>query len=326
MVTSTTATTGSYIDVNGIVSQLMTIERRPISKLVTQEASYQSKLTALGTIKGAMSAFQTAVQGLSSAASFQAVKATPSDSTVLSATAGSTAAPGVYSLDVTSLAQAQTLMAAGQASMTAAIGTGAATTLTFDTGTISGGAFNTTTGQYTGAAYTSSGAGTKTVTIDATNNSLQGIRDAINTANIGVTASIVNDGSGTPYRLTLSSQNAGVSNSMKITVAGDAAISGLLSNDPAAVQNLTQTVAAQNANFKVNGVAVSKTSNTVSDVIQGVTLSLSKTTTTPTSLTIANDTAAATTAVNNFVSAYNNLASALKLASAYDPADRKSVV
>lgn len=321
MVAATSATTGTNIDVNSIVTQLMTIERKPISKLLAQEASYQSKLSAFGTVKGALASFQTALQGLS-ASSFQAVKATPSDATVFAASASSTAAPGVYSLAVTSLAQAQNLVATGQTSMTAAIGSGIPTTLTFDTGTISGGTFNSVTGAYTGAAYTSNGAGTKTVTIDATNNSLQGIRDAINTANVGVTASIVNDGSGTPYRLTLSSNNTGISNSMKVAVAGDATISGLLSYDPAAVQNMAQTAAAQNANFTVNGVAASKTSNTVSDVIQGITLTLSKTTTAPVSLTVAQDTAAVSTAITNFVAAYNNLSSTLKISSAYDSATK----
>lgn len=110
MVAATSATTGTNIDVNSIVTQLMTLERKPISKLLAQEASYQSKLSAFGTVKGALASFQTALQGLS-ASSFQAVKATPSDATVFAASASSTAAPGVYSLAVTSLAQAQNLVA-----------------------------------------------------------------------------------------------------------------------------------------------------------------------------------------------------------------------
>ena len=263
MVTATaSATTGTSIDVNSIVSQLMAVEQRPITKLNVQEASYQAKLSAFGTIKGALATFQSTLQGLSNVSKFQAVNATPSDTTIFSATAASTAIAGSYSLDITSLAQSQKLVAAGQTSSTAAIGTGAATTVTFDFGSISGGTFSAVTGAYTGAAFTSNGNATKSININSTNNSLQGIRDAINSLKMGVTATIINDGSGTPYRLALSSDSSGANNSLKISVTGDTAVSNLLANDPAGVQHLAETVTAQNANFKVNGVAVSKSSNT----------------------------------------------------------------
>jgi flagellar hook-associated protein 2 len=323
---TTSATSSGALDVNGIVSQLMSIERQPINKLSTQEASYQAKLSAYGSVKGALAGFQTALQGLTSANKFQSLTATPSDTTVFSASATSSAVAGTYSLEVTSLAQAQKLVAAGQASSTAAIGTGAATTVTFDFGTISGGSFNTGTGRYTGASYLSNGSGTKSITIDSSNNSLQGIRDAINSAKIGVTASIVNDGSGTPYRLALSSDNNGASNSIKISVSGDAAVSSLLSNDPAATQNMSETVTAQNANFKVNGVTVSKTSNTISDVIQGVTLNLSKVTTSAATLTVARDAATVNSSISSFVKAYNDLNTTLKGVSAYDATNKRGAI
>lgn len=328
--TATSATTSTNIDVNSIVSQLMTVEQRPITKLNTQEASYQAKLSAYGSVKGAVASFQSAVQSLGSASKFQAVKATPSDTSVFSASASSIAMAGTYSLEVTSLAQAQKLVAAGEASSTDAIGSGAATTVTFDFGTISGSLLGS--GKYdTGATFTSNGNGTKSITIDSSNNSLQGIRDAINAANAGVTATIVNDGSGTPYRLALSSDSSGASNSLKVSVSGDAGVSSLLANDPAggAVgQNMAETVTAKNADFKVNGVAVSKASNSVSDVIQGVTLTLTNKTAvgSPVSLTVARDTAAISTSISSFVKAYNDLAAALKNVSAYDPASKRGAI
>ncbi|MEQ1743744.1 MAG: flagellar filament capping protein FliD, partial [Candidatus Nitrotoga sp.] len=221
-----------------------------------------------------------------------------------------------------SLAQSQKLVAAGQTSSTAAIGTGAATTVTFDFGSISGGTFSALTGAYTGAAFTSNGNATKSINIDSTNNSLQGIRDAINSLKMGVTATIINDGSGTPYRLALSSDSSGASNSLKISVAGDTAISDLLANDPAGVQHLAETVTAQNANLKVNGVTVSKSSNIVSDVIPGVTLTLNKITASSASLTIARDTTTISNSISGFVKAYNELSSALTTISAYNPATK----
>lgn len=312
------------LDVNSIVSQLMQVERQPLAKFAAREAGQQARLTAYGSVKSAVSGFQTAVNGLNNVARFQSLTATPSDKAFFTATATSIASPGTYSLEVSALAQAQQLVAAGQASSIAPIGSGAATTLTFDFGTVSGGTLED--GVYSGASFTSGGKGTKTVTLDAGNNSLQGIRDAINAAKIGVKASIVNDGSGTPYRLTLAADNPGAANSMKITVAGDAALGALLAHDPAGSQALNQTQAAQNAALKVNGIAVSKASNSVSDVISGVTLNLVKTTESAQTLTVARDTNAITTSINNFVKAYNDLAGTLKTLTAYDAASQKGSI
>jgi len=324
------ATSATNLDINSIISQLMTVERQPITKLNVKEAGYQAKLSAYGSVKGAVSSFQSAVQSVSSASNFQTLKATPSDTTIFSASAASTATAGTYSLEVTTLAQAQKLVAIGQTSSTAAISDGTTTTVTFDFGTISGGAFDSGTGKYTGSTFTSNGAGTTDITIDSSNNSLQGIRDAINAAQMGVTATIINDGSGIPYRLSLSSDSLGVSNSMKITTSGgDGTMATLLAQDPAglpAAQHLSQTVTAQNADFKVNGVTVSKTSNTVSDVIPGVTLTLSKVTTTPATLTVARDTATMSSSIASFVKAYNDIAGTLKNLSAYDAAKQKGAI
>lgn len=316
---------GSNLDVSGIVSQLMSIERQPLTLLDRKEAGYQARLSAYGTLKGALSTFQGSVRALSDVSKFQSVKATSADTAVLGASASSIAVPGTYSVEVSKLAQSQKLVATGQASATAAIGTG---TLSFDFGTISGGAFSSTTGKYTGATYASNGAGIKTVTIDASNNSLTGIRDAINNAKIGVSATIVNDGGTSPYRLALTSTSIGKTNSIKIT-GGDAGLSALLGHDPAsdAGQNLSETATAQNAEFKVDGVSVSKTSNSVSDVLQGVTLNLQKTNVgSPTNVAVARDTASVTSAVNAFVKAYNDINKNLSDASAYNAATKQAAV
>lgn len=316
--------TSASLDVNSIVSQLMAVERQPLGKLSTREAGYQAKLSAYGSVKGSFAGFQTALQGLNSVSKFQSLTATASDTSVFSASASSNAAAGTYSLEVSSLAQAQRLVAAGQASSTAAIGSGAATTLTFDFGTIGGGTLSN--GVYSGASFASNGNGTKSITLDSSNNSLQGISDAINAAKIGVTASIINDGSGTPYRLALSSDSQGVSNSLKVSVSGDAAIDSLLGHDPAGTQGLAETATAQNANFKLNGVAVTKTSNSFSDVLQGVTLTLNKLTTAPATLTVARDTTAISSSISGFVKAYNDLTNTLKNVSAYDATSQRGAI
>jgi flagellar hook-associated protein 2 len=317
---STASTASNMIDVPVLVSQLMTVAQEPLTLLQANEASYQAKLSAYGSIQSALSTFQTAMSGLSNAKTFQALTANSSDSSVVTASVSNSAVPGSYSLSVTNLAQAQQLVAAGQTSETAAIGSGASTTLTFNFGTIAGGTL--ANGTYTGATFTPSGSGSKTVTIDSSNNSLQGIAAAINAANIGVSASIVNDGSGTPYRLTLASTASGIANSMQISVAGDSAINSLLSEDPSnnSGQSLTQTSAAQNANFTLNGISITQPSNTVTSAINGVTLNLLGTSTSPVTVSVAQNTSAMTTAVNNFVSAYNALDQTLLTSTAYNAA------
>ena len=398
--TSTTTIGSSALNVPQLVSQLMATEQYPITALQTVNTAYQAKLTAFGQVQSAVSSFQSALSTLTSSSSFQAVNATISDTTIASATALTSAAAGSYSLSVSQLAQAQTLVASGQTSLSSSIGTGAATTLTFNFGTITGNTLNTATGKYgttlsasttlggttvtaptsnlavgasitgtgiptgativsitdannfvisaaataTGTAvplqanptFTSSGNGIKTVAINSSNNSLQGIRDAINAANIGATASIINDGSSTPYRLILTSANTGAENSITISASGsglipaDPAISALLSNDPTSTsgQNMSESLAALNAKLTVNGISVSKPSNTVSDIIPGVTVNLTKTTpsTSPVTLTVAPDTATVTKNVNGFVTAYNALKTTLTSLTAYDKSTQTAAI
>lgn len=295
---------GSGLNVNAIVSALMTVESQPINLLNQQESSYQAKLSAYGSMTAALSSFQSSVATLTSQSTFQTLSATPSDTTVLTAAAANNASTGNYSINTTALAQAQTLVASGQASTTSAIGTGASTTLTFSFGTTSGTTFTQDPTQ-----------GTKTVTIDSNNNSLQGIADAINAANIGVTASIVNDGSSTPYKLELTS-STGANHSMEITVSGDATLQSLLSYSPGGSQSMTQTVAGQDAALTVNGLSIASPTNTVTSAISGVTLNLLKTGTS--TLSITNNASSVATAVQSFVTAYNTLHGALSPLTAYD--------
>lgn len=315
---------GSNLDVNSIVSQLMNVESQPLTTLAKQEASFQAQLSAYGNIKSALASFQAAAANLSDPARFQAIKAASSDATIFAASATSSASPGTYTIEVTKLAQAQKLIAAGQSSTNTAIGTG---TVTFDFGTISGGTFNTGSGSYTGATFTSNGAGSKSITIDSTNNTLSGIRDAINKAALGVTATIVNDGSANPYRLSLTSTTTGQAYSAKITVAGDPALASLLAHDPAATQNLAEKVTAQNAALTVDGIAVSKSANTISDVIQGVTLNLNKVNAgAPASLSVANDTGTAKAWVQGFVKSYNDIQATLASLSSYNSSTKKGAI
>jgi len=499
------------LDINSIVSQLMQAESAPLANYAKKTANLTAKTTALGQVSAAVGAFQGALTSLNQTSTFQGLSATPGNKDILTATAGTGAVAGRYKVNVTQLAQAQSLKTSGMASSTSTIGSGKPTTLTFQFGTVTGGTFGATgtslglasaasgiangslslngiaistgpttrsaralaeainaqsektgvtatagstatnadlfdgfsdvsakagssyalsvggvqlasitaggsvtaanidsnlasagtrnalaaanitvtgsaangdlqftaadgatiditetvTGTVTGGighddtepnlgatttatagvtmrsndgnqivvggnnpaaagfaagsigAHTGSGFSlngtldTKTVTLEAGDQSLQGIRDAINKAEMGVTATIVSDGSAKPYHLVLTSNKTGEATTMKISVGGedgaegDEAIAGLLAYDPAGAQNMTQTAGAQSTLLNMNGIEIKSDSTSVKDAIQGVTLDV--TTVGSTTLTVAQDTSAIKNSVDAFVKAYNDL-------------------
>jgi flagellar hook-associated protein 2 len=186
-----------------------------------------------------------------------------------------------------------------------------------------------TGGSYTGAGFALDGAQTiSTVTLAPGDQTLTGIRDAINKANIGVTASIVSDGSSTPYHLVLASGKTGANATMKIAVGGpggdpaDPALAALMNYDPAGAQSLQQTSAAQDTMLNVNGIAVTSHTAAVTDAINGVTLNTLQPGTS--TLTVARDTDAVTGSINGFVKAYNTLNTTIANLTAYNPDSKQS--
>jgi flagellar hook-associated protein 2 len=183
-------------------------------------------------------------------------------------------------------------------------------------------------GSYMGSTFAPDGTQPRgTVVLGAGDQSLQGIRDAINKANIGVTASIVSDGSANPYHLVLTSTATGATSTMKIELAGDNGgpadpqLAAVLGYDPAGAQGLRQTSAAQSTVLDVNGVQVTSKNNTVSEAIQGVSLSVSSLGST--TVTVAKDNKAINDAVTAFVKAYNDLNTTIKGLTSYN-ADTKA--
>ena len=315
---------GSNLDVNSLITKLMQVESQPLTALVKKEASYQAKLTAYGTLSGALSSFQSSLSSLSNLASFQNLSASSSDSSILSATTSSSASAGSYNVNVTKLAQAQTISSAGQAATNTPIGSGSSSTISIQFGTISGGSLSS--GVYTGATFTQDATqALAEITVDSTNNTLQGIRDAINAANKGVSASIVGDGNPTnPYHLVLSSSKTGITSSLKISVTGDATLQSLLNYNPGGTQNLSEVTTGQNAALTINGIAITSASNSVTGAIQGTTISLSKVGTS--TLSLSNNTSGVQASVNTFVKAYNDLQTTLKSLTGYDSAAKKGSI
>jgi len=519
------------LDIEGIVTKLMQAEAKPLDNYAKKTAALQAKNSALNQVSAAVGAFQGALSSLNQSNTFQGLSATPSNKDIFTGTAGAGAVPGKYKVNVTQLAQSQSLKSIGMASSTSTIGAGAPTNLTFQFGTVTGGAFGATgtalglaaaaggiangslslngvaisTGQTTrsaralaeainaqsektgvvatagstetaadlfagfgdvsvsaGSSYALSvggvqlanlntgsapltgasldtaltSAGTrnalaaanitvtgsaadgtlqfkaadgntidvtetvtgtvnggikhaagdvntgatttatagvtlrsndgnqilvggnnpasagftagsvgshqgsgfalngainsKTITLEAGDQTLQGIRDAINKADMGVTATIVSDGSSKPFHLVVTSNKTGEATSMKIGVSGedgspaDPALAALLGYDPTGVQGMAQTAGAQSTLLNMNGIEIKSDSTSVKDAIQGVTLDVSAVGSS--TLTVTKDTAAISTAVNDFVKAYNTLNTTMSGLTKYNAETKKGAI
>lgn len=312
----------SGLDVNSIVTQLVAAESGQLDIIADKKSALQSKISAFGTLKSSLASFQTALASLSTASKFNVQSTNISDNSVISATANGKATSGDYAVTVNQLAQTQKLATAGFANKTDAIGSG---TLTITLGTYDS----------AGNSFTPNAAKTPIdIVIPAGSDSLEKVRDAINSANAGVSASIVNDGSASGNRLVITSQNSGTANSVKIEVADDDGNalddSGLsrLAFDPTLAsgsgKNLTQMQAAKDALLNVDGIDIVKSSNNISDAIEGVTLNLLKVSGgAAANLNIATDTAAIEASVGAFVKAYNDLNTTITNLTKYNETTKK---
>ncbi|MBM6443004.1 MULTISPECIES: flagellar filament capping protein FliD [Pseudomonas] len=292
--TVTSLGVGSGLDLDSILESLEdSKETSLLDPITAQEDSVEAEISAYGTLTSALTTLQSAVEALADESLYKSLTTTLSGTGVTAATT-SEAEAGTYQLEVTQLAQAQSLTTDGIADKTTALGTG---TLTLQVGTKEA----------------------VSITLDSSNNTLEGIRDAINAADAGVTASIVSDGSDTPYRLVLTSDSTGTESEMTVTYTGTDSTdeaSSLFGYD-GSTGNMTETVEALDAKLTINGISISSQSNTVEDALEGVTLSLSTTGSSQT-LTITQDTDAILDAITTFVDAYNDYVTTVDDLTAYD--------
>ncbi len=309
---------GSGLDAETIVSKLMAVERIPLTRLNTRTSSYNAKISAYGSITSNLASLKTAASALYSTKT-NLLTTSISDASVAKATAGASATAGTYSLEVTQLAKAHSISSRVVATTTETMGTG--------------------------SLAISNGSNSFSVTVDGSNNTLSGIRDAINnnSSNTSVRASILTGTSGS--RLVLTSKETGASNTISIAVTdndgnnNDAYVAATLTSGdgedtgpqpnttPGLSQlayttgatNLTLVQAAQNASIKIDNVALSFSSNTVVDAIPGVTLNLTKETgTTPAIITVARDSSGLKKLADDFVKAYNDLRTTIVKNTSYD--------
>lgn len=280
----TSAGIGSGLDVENIISSLLAVEGQPIIQLQQRKSAIDVKISAFGQIKSQLDAFKTVANTLTEPTTFQGVKSSSSDTDVLTVSGSNISALGRYDINVTALAQAQVLDSNAYTDIDTVVGEG--------------------------QLAISSGSTILNLTINSENNTLAGIRDAINNAegNTFVTASTINTDGGS--RLILTATEAGSDNVFEINVSSDSDGNNTDSNGLSAlvyqssgVQNMNQTQAAQNSALTVNGYAVTDQGNKVSDVIQGVTLDLSKTGSSV--VNIERDSAQIETQLKSLVTAYN---------------------
>jgi flagellar hook-associated protein 2 len=318
MATITSTGIGSGLDVGTIVGSLMAIERRPLVQLQTDASGLSSQLSTFGQMQSLTATMRDKAAAIASVTMWNKTSASSSNASVIGAAVvpNGGAVAGAYSIAVSQLATSQSLTSRTYTAATQAVGEGS---LTIELGSWSGGTPPT-------AFAAKSGATPISVSVDATD-TLETLRDKINGADGGVSATIITDASGA--RLSIRSKETGEENAFRIsaseTLDDGVASSGLsaLAYDPSAgVANMTRNEVATNALAKINGIDITSASNTLNEVVDGLTLTLSSVTSAPVQVNVTADTAAVKTAINDFVTAFNALASFIQTQTKYDEASK----
>lgn len=295
---------GSGIDTSQWVSKLVAFERDPVAKqLMNKQATLGSQFSAYGALKNSLSSFQNALTNLSKKENFVSVSATSSDSALFTVTATNTNSVGSYTITTQSLALAHKLRSGNYLDSDQVVGTGVLTIFVGDK------SFN--------------------VTIDTNNSTLSGIAEAINSANgnTGVLATILNLDSGS--QLILTSAKTGDESELKVIVhdsdGTDQNTSGLsaLAYEYGVTENMDLMQKAMNAEITIDEQTVTSQSNTFTDAILGVNITLLSAPEGGTGkLTLALNTNGIPEQVNSFVTAYNQLVKQASALSFYNP-DKK---
>ncbi|MBT9523808.1 MAG: flagellar filament capping protein FliD [Rhizobacter sp.] len=299
MATISSAGIGSGLQVEDIITKLMSIEKQPVTRLQTQASTIQTKISAFGQLQSALSSFRDASQSLTRATTWGASTATSSDPTSIQVTAGEGAVPGNYAISVQSLASSH-----------------AAVTRTYDSADelVGAGTLRVEIGSFGQAGFAPQpNLAAMSIDISPTD-SLATVRNKINAAGAGVSAVIVNDVTGT--RLVISSTNPGSSNAFRLSGDGGAAD---LSFDPdQPVNAMTQTQAPADAQVTINGLQIATSGNRLTDTVQGLTINLNRETTGTVQINVTQDNTALKTSVQGFVDSYNALAKMLSAQTKYD--------
>ncbi|MGC8520856.1 MAG: flagellar filament capping protein FliD [Steroidobacteraceae bacterium] len=292
--TSAGAAGGSVINVSSLVSQLVQATEAPQQSIITQQTqSVSTEISAIGSLKSALSQFQSSLGPIDTPSAFDSLSATSSNTEAFTASADSSATLGSYSVSVTQLAQAQQLVSnAFSGGSSATVGTG---TLQLTLGSTS---FN--------------------ITINSSNDTLSGIAAAINSAsgNPGIEASIITGTTGA--HLALTSSLTGASNTIQVAETDTGTGLSSLTYSSSNTSNYTQATAAQDASVTIAGVTYTSASNTVNSALSGVTLNLLATTSSAATLSVADNVSTVVSNIQAFVAGYNSLQSTFSQLGGYD--------
>ncbi|MEM7082000.1 MAG: flagellar filament capping protein FliD [Pseudomonadota bacterium] len=303
---------GSGLDVASIVSQLVAAEGQPgFLRLSTREASIQSQLSALGSLKSALAEFQSALDPIKDIDDFRSRSTTSSNEALFTATATSSAVPSSYDVEVVRLAQSHKLASEAFTSAEESVGFG---TLTIQLGSDPLNRFSINIAEDLPPPTDPD----DPVPLPTT--TLEAIRDAINNAddNRGVGASIVEAEDGA--RLVLTATGTGVENEITVIAeGGDGGLSALEFGAHVGAPTMTELQEAVDAEIRVDTFTRTSGSNSISDAIDGVTINLVSASEGSTSqLTIAYDQTVAADKIRTFVESYNTLLDAFNGLSSFD--------
>ncbi|RDD93898.1 hypothetical protein DTW89_07400 [Acidovorax sp. BoFeN1] len=309
---------GSGLDVNTIVSQMMAVEKRPLQLLQTNASSIDTKISSYGQIKSALSALYDAANGLMSSSVWQSKQFATTDKDAVTGSVSTAAVAGNFSLQVTALASSQSL-ASGSFASGAVMG--------------SAGTLSLQTGRWDAAGTGFTGAGAKVDISIAATDTLADVASKINGANAGVSAVVVKGSNGD--QLLVRGTKTGQENGFSMSVLDDgtppaapapgSALNKLVYDQAsvsAAQAGMSRTVAASDATFTINGIEATSATNTVADVVPGVTLNLLKTSTTPVEVTVSADKKAVRDKVEAFQQAYNKINTLLADLTRYDQSSK----
>ncbi|WP_413508099.1 flagellar filament capping protein FliD [Serratia proteamaculans] len=292
---------GSGLDLNGLLDKLSKAEQQRLTPYTTQQTSYNAQLTAYGTLKGSLEKFDNLSKELAKPTFFNNTTASKHDQFAITTT--DKAVAGNYSVEVLKLAQPQTLTTqAPVPDQTEKLGT---------------------TGSSDRSISITAGNPPKNVNIPLNDDqtSLVEMRDAINNAKAGVNASIMRVGDN-DYQLALSSTSTGEKSTISVQVNNDDKLGKILNYD--AVTNtgaMKQTVAGQDAEIKVNGTPIKRSTNSIADALQGVTIDLKTTTKKdePQNLVISTDKTGTADKIKDWVDNYNSLLDTFNSLTKYTP-------
>lgn len=280
---------GSGVLTSELVDQLVQAERAPTEKRLAQKTERtQALISAYGTLRSAVTELRLPMRQLSAPDNLKAFSATSSNEDIAVSVDSSKANRGTYSVDVTSLASAQALASRD----------------------VFADRDKTSVGQ--GTMTLSVGDKTTNIVIDSSNDTLQGLANAINDSDAGVSAGVIDTGSG--FQLVLSADETGTANAVNISVSGDSAgtdtdAQGLsrfaFNASMDADAGLNETIAASDAVMSINGVEVTRSTNSFENVIDGLTFDLTATGTS--TVKVEQDLGAVADRVQGFVEKFNGL-------------------